>query len=83
MYRLYDQLTVPSQLWVMVDQHHFLEIGDHGGPEWATAKDGIMADWLRDRIDGKPLEPSDGVAFVRGAEGSYGRSAQLRRKWFE
>jgi pimeloyl-ACP methyl ester carboxylesterase len=80
-YRLFDQLWVPAELWVMVDQHHELSIGP-GGPLWSRTTQGIGVDWLRDRLEGNELR-NPGVSWVLGADGPNAPSVTRKRHWYE
>jgi pimeloyl-ACP methyl ester carboxylesterase len=83
MFQLFDQLAVPAELWIMKDQFHPLVIGGRGGAEWATAKDGVMTDWLRDRLEAKPLSHPGQVLWVDGVYGPNHPSAQVKHSWYE
>lgn len=82
-FELFDQMTVPAELWVMEDQHHKISIGDSKGPAWGRASHGIVVDWLRDRLNGVPLEHPNEVVWIRGDEGPHHPNAALKRHWFE
>jgi pimeloyl-ACP methyl ester carboxylesterase len=81
MYPLFDQMTAPAELWVMADQHHSFSVG--GGSEWARASHGVMMDWLRDRLDGKPLAHEGQVVYVEGSSGPNAPDLATKRFWYE
>ncbi|MGH8914198.1 MAG: hypothetical protein ACRDZM_06750, partial [Acidimicrobiia bacterium] len=54
-----------------------------GGPNWAKPTHGIMVDWLADRLQGKSMRQPGDVVWMRGEEGPYGPSTQVKRHWFE
>ena len=63
-YRLFDQLTSPAELWVFADQFHRLSLG---GGETVHS---MLLDWLRDRLTADavrqyfaPLQPSRVVRY--------------------
>ena len=65
----------------MADQHHNFGIGG-GGPLWSRTTQGMGVDWLRDRLDGKPLR-HPGISFVNGSDGPNAASVQEKRHWYE
>lgn len=82
-YRLYDQLQVPAELWVMADQHHDLQIGNQGGALWTRTSQGVAVDWLADRLRGVPVDRPNEVRFVQGIEGPHSPSVEFKRHWYE
>ena len=82
-YPLFDQLKVPAELWVMVDQHHNLSIGGGKGPSWISANHGVVIDWLRDRLAGKPLAHPGQALYVQGGSGPNSPNVQVKRKWYQ
>jgi hypothetical protein len=82
-YPLFDQLKVPAELWVMIDQHHQFVIGGGKGPSWIQPNHGVVIDWLRDRLEGKPLANPGKVLFVHGKSGPNSPNVQAKRKWYE
>lgn len=82
-YPLFDQLTVPAELWVMTDQHHNISLGDRGGAPWARSSHGFVVDWLRDRLDGSPVDHPGKVRWVDGDLGPNSPSVQEKRAWYE
>lgn len=81
LYPLFDQMTAPAEMWVMADQHHSFSVG--GGPDWARASHEVMMDWLRDRLDGKPLMHEGQVVYVEGSSGPNAANLQTKRFWYE
>lgn len=56
-YELFDHITTPKQLFVYQGERHAIGGMAGGlGPNWMT----LLADWLRDRADGKPM-PSERI----------------------
>ncbi len=83
-YRVFDQVTAPAELWVFADQHHMPSIGGQGGIGWAAPLDGVMCDWLRDRLAGKPLDHPGQVLYIEaGGAGPNSPSVPLKRRWYE
>ena len=82
-YPLFDQLQAPAEMWVMVDQHHGLTIGDKGGQAWSRARHGVVVDWLRDRLAGKPMKHPGKVAWVPTGVSPNTDAVSEKRRWFE
>jgi len=59
-YRLFGQLNAPAELWVFADQFHRLSLG--GG----ETVQNMLLDWLRDRLDGKPMRHAGEVLYLDG-----------------
>jgi hypothetical protein len=84
-YRLYDQIKAPKELWVFSDQHHNPSITG-GGHTYVWQQDihGVMCDWLRERFEGKELRHPGQVVYVdNSSAGPNSASATLKRKWYE
>lgn len=78
-YRLFDQLRVPGELWVFADQFHKVRLGGGGDTVYA-----LMLDWLTDRLAGKPLRHPGGTLYLEpGGRGPNDPAAPLKRRWFE
>jgi dienelactone hydrolase len=76
-YRLFDQLQAPAELWVFADQHHQMTIGGEGVAE-------ICCDWLLDRFDGKPLVHPGEVLYVeQNGAGPNAANVPVKRKWYD
>ena len=85
-YRMFDQLTAPSELWVFADQHHMPSIGggDSGIGNWAAPLHAVMCDWLRDRFADKPLRhPGQAVYVEANSAGPNSATVALKRTWYE
>ncbi|MFC1984362.1 alpha/beta hydrolase family protein [Chloroflexota bacterium] len=82
-YPLFDQLKVPAELWIMADQHHGLSIGSVAGPAWMRTSRGIITDWLRDRLIGKPLAHPGKVLWVQSDSGPNSPKVEMKRKWYQ
>jgi pimeloyl-ACP methyl ester carboxylesterase len=80
-YPLFDQMTAPAEMWVMADQHHSFDVG--GGPAWARASHGVLMDWLRDRLLGKPMERSGQVVYMEGSGGPNDPGLRSKRFWYQ
>jgi pimeloyl-ACP methyl ester carboxylesterase len=85
-YRMFDQLKAPSELWVFADQHHMPSIGggDSGTNNWAAPLHAAMCDWLRDRFADKPLRhPGQAVYVEANSAGPNSEKPTLKRRWYE
>ena len=84
-YRLYDQITAPKELWVFADQHHHTSLVGGGRRSlWEADVHGVACDWLRDRFTDRPLNhPGDVVYLDSASAGPNGASVRLKRRWYE
>ncbi|MFI5269363.1 MAG: alpha/beta hydrolase family protein, partial [Chloroflexota bacterium] len=83
-YRLFDQLKAPAELWVYADQHHNPSVGGEGGVTWEAPVHGVMCDWLKDRLAGKALAHPGQVVYVEpSSPGPYSAGVALKRRWYE
>jgi dipeptidyl aminopeptidase/acylaminoacyl peptidase len=83
-YRMFDQLEAPAELWVFADQHHMPAIGGESGVSWTAPLHAAMCDWLRDRLADKPLRhPGQAVYVEPGGAGPNSDSVALKRNWYE
>ena len=84
-YRMFDQLMAPAELWVFADQHHLPSIG--GGDSlanWSASIHGAMCDWLHDRFAGKPLNHPGQVLYVdANSAGPNSTTVSRKRHWYE
>jgi pimeloyl-ACP methyl ester carboxylesterase len=82
-YELFDQLTVPRELWVFADQHHMLALSS--APDLHSSDTQRMGlDWLRDRLRGRPVADDGHVVYVEPLGGSPNAAdAPNKRHWFE
>jgi hypothetical protein len=79
-YELFDQLKVPAELWVFADQfqRYHLGIGGHDVAEM------VRIDWLKDRLDGKPVRHPGEVLYLEpGNDGPHSETVVRKRRWFE
>ena len=84
-YRMFDQVQAPAELWVFADQHHMPSIG---GTESAGAPSAplhsVMCDWLRDRFADKPLRHPGQVVYVEAhSAGPNSATVSCKRAWYE
>jgi pimeloyl-ACP methyl ester carboxylesterase len=84
-YRMFDQLTAPAELWVFADQHHMPSIGGTESAGTPSAPlHGVMCDWLRDRFADKPLRHPGEVLYVEAnGAGPNSPTVVRKRQWYE
>jgi pimeloyl-ACP methyl ester carboxylesterase len=83
-YELFDTITAPKQLWVYEDQHHNASLRGGSPSEWIGDQHSTAVDWIRDRVDGKPLIGSGEVTWLPPKGPSPNDpAASHRRHWFE
>ncbi|HZP96380.1 MAG TPA: alpha/beta hydrolase [Candidatus Limnocylindria bacterium] len=78
-YRLFDALEAPGELWVFSDQFHKLRLAGGGDTVYA-----LMLDWLVDRLAGKaPAHPGETLYLEAGGKGPNDPAVPRKRRWFE
>ena len=84
-YRFFDSMTAPRELWVFADQHHRLSVkGTAGAATTAVDTHLLGMDWIRDRFDGRPLTRSGEVRYLEGnGIGPNDPAAAVKRHWFD
>jgi dienelactone hydrolase len=83
-YRLYDQITAPKELWMFADQHHNTTLVGASDPVWAADVHASVCDWLRDRFADQDLHHPGQVLYIDNASaGPYSATVSTRRRWYE
>jgi poly(3-hydroxyalkanoate) synthetase len=84
-YRLFDQMTAPAELWVLSDQHHTASVTVAGRNQvWEADIHAFVCDWLRDRFNGTPVKHPGKVLYLEpSGTGPNSSSVTLKRRWFE
>jgi dienelactone hydrolase len=77
-YRLFDRLATPGELWVFADQLHRIKIP--GGESVLTE---LMFDWLADRLAGRPQPNRGQVVWVEPGTSPNDPKAARKRRWFD
>ncbi len=77
-YRLFDRLATPGELWVFADQLHRIKMP--GGDGVLTQ---IMFDWLVDRLAGRPQPKRGEVIWVERGTSPNDPKAARKRRWFD
>ncbi len=84
-YRLFDQMKAPAELWVMPDQHHNNSVtGAARSAVWESDMHAVVCDWLRERFNGVPVKHPGKVLYLdQSGAGPNSPSVSLKRRWFE
>ncbi|OGA45177.1 MAG: hypothetical protein A3F74_11695 [Betaproteobacteria bacterium RIFCSPLOWO2_12_FULL_62_58] len=84
-YRLFDQMKAPAELWLMPDQHHNSSVtGGARSAVWEADIHAFMCDWLRERFNGVPVRHPGQVLYVEpSGAGPNSPSVSLKRRWFD
>jgi pimeloyl-ACP methyl ester carboxylesterase len=87
-YELFDQLKCPAELWVFADQHHGTSLvrpnGPPGAMTWMGDDKEYSCDWLRDRLDDRPMVNEGKVVRIElGGGGPYASGRSFKRRWYE
>jgi len=78
-YRVFDRLGTPGELWVFADQFHKVKLP--GGGEIVSH---LMFDWLADRLAGRPQAQRGQVLWLDpGGEGPNASRVTRKRRWFD
>jgi pimeloyl-ACP methyl ester carboxylesterase len=83
-YALYDRIEAPAQLWVFADQHHGANLHGSDGNQWYADHHSMTADWIRERLAGKPIDSPGETVYIEplGVSPNDPRVAK-RRQWFD
>ncbi len=84
-YRLFDQMTAPAELWVLADQHHNSSVTVAGRNQvWEADMHAFVCDWLRDRFNGMPVKYPGKVLYLEpSGAGPNAKAVTLKRRWYE
>jgi pimeloyl-ACP methyl ester carboxylesterase len=78
-YALFDELTVPKELWVFADQLHKSKLVGGGDTVY-----NLMLDWLVDRLAGAPQRNDGEVLYLEsGGAGPNSPKVSRKRHWYE
>jgi pimeloyl-ACP methyl ester carboxylesterase len=79
-FEVFEELTAPGELWMFADLFHNLSFTAGGTPLVHAA----MIDWIRDRLDGKPVPHPGQVVYIEpGSAGPNAPDVPLKRRWYE
>ena len=84
-YRLFDQMKAPAELWLLPDQHHNGSITAKArSAVWEADIHAFACDWLRERCNGVPVRHPGQVLYVEpSGAGPNAASFTLKRRWFD
>ena len=84
-YRLFDQMKAPAELWLMPDQHHNSSItSGTRSAVWEADIHAFVCDWLRERFNGVPVRHPGQVLYVEpSGAGPNSPSVSFKRRWFD
>ena len=84
-YRLFDQMQAPAELWVLPDQHHNGSITQKGRSSvWEADIHAFVCDWLRERFNGVPLKhPGKSLWVDPAGAGPNAPGVSYKRRWFD
>jgi pimeloyl-ACP methyl ester carboxylesterase len=83
-YRLFDTMQAPAELWVFGDQHHNTNLKGSFATQWQGDHHSMSADWLKDRMDGNPIDKPGGTKWL-APKGLSPNDPEVsdRRRWFD
>ncbi|OGA41249.1 MAG: hypothetical protein A3G24_00675 [Betaproteobacteria bacterium RIFCSPLOWO2_12_FULL_62_13] len=84
-YRLFDQMKAPAELWVLADQHHNGSVTMRARTSvWEADIHAFVCDSLRERFNGVPVKHPGQVLYVEPAgAGPNSPSVTSKRRWFD
>jgi dienelactone hydrolase len=84
-YRTFDQMKAPAELWLLADQHHNGSITNTARSSvWEADIHSFVCDWLRERFNGIPVKHPGKVLWLDAASsGPNSPSPTFKRRWFD
>lgn len=84
-YRLFDQMIAPAELWVLPDQHHNGSVTQKARSSvWEADIHAFVCDWLRERFEGKPVKhPGKALWLDAAGPGPNADKVSYKRRWFD
>ena len=84
-YRLFDQMKAPAELWVLPDQHHNGSITQKARSSvWEADIHAFVCDWMRERFNGVPLKhPGKSLWVDPAGAGPNAPGISYKRRWFD
>ena len=84
-YRQFDEMKAPAELWVLPDQHHNGSITQKGHSSvWEADIHAFVCDWLRERFEGKPVKhPGKSIWVDPAGTGPNAPGVSYKRRWFD
>ncbi len=84
-YRLFDEMKAPAELWVLPDQHHNGSVTQKGRASvWEADIHAFVCDWMRERFEGKPVKhPGKSLWLDPAGTGPNAPGVSYKRRWFD
>ena len=84
-YRLFDEMKAPAELWVLPDQHHNGSVTQKGRASvWEADIHAFVCDWMRERFEGKPVKhPGKSLWLDPAGAGPNAPGVSYKRRWFD
>jgi len=84
-YRLFDQMRAPAELWLLPDQHHNGSITMRARTSvWEADIHAFVCDWLRERFNGVPVRHPGQVLYLEpSGAGPNSPAVSYKRRWFD
>ncbi len=84
-YRAFDEMTAPAELWVLPDQHHNGSITQKGRSSvWEADIHAFVCDWMRERFNGVPMKhPGKSMWIDPVGAGPNAPGISYKRRWFD
>jgi pimeloyl-ACP methyl ester carboxylesterase len=84
-YRLFDEMKAPAELWVLPDQHHNGSVTQKARSSvWEADIHAFVCDWLRDRFNGAPVKhPGKALWLEPSGPGPNAGEVSYKRRWFD
>ncbi len=84
-YRLFDEMKAPAELWVLPDQHHNGSVTMKSRSSvWEADIHAFVCDWLRERFNGVPVKhPGKTLWLEPSGQGPNGPGIVYKRRWFD
>ncbi len=84
-YRAFDEMKAPAELWVLPDQHHNGSITQKGRSSvWEADIHAFVCDWLRERFNGVPMKhPGKSMWIDPNGAGPNAPGVSYKRRWFD
>jgi pimeloyl-ACP methyl ester carboxylesterase len=84
-YRLFDEMKAPAELWVLPDQHHNGSVTQKARSSvWEADIHAFVCDWLRDRFNGAAVKhPGKALWLEPSGPGPNAGEVSYKRRWFD
>lgn len=84
-YRLFDQMKAPAELWLLPDQHHNGSVTMRARSSvWEADIHAFVCDWLRERFNGVPVRHPGKVLYLEpSGAGPNDPTVGHKRRWFD